>query len=110
MYAEANVGLARVGPGEPADLAGVRTTRDIQIPGDLGAVHMVGDCEDEPKGHEPAVVEVVHVPPERAVLAPPVVAEVRPRAVVFDDKSAAGDEVTRTWDFPGVGDYSVEWP
>src|SRR5260221_5208431 len=80
--------LPRVGPGEPADVARVGKGRVRQVPRDLGAVDMIGGGPVET-----AVVHVVHVPPEAAVLAPAVRAEVCALTVVPEDESAARDEV-----------------
>jgi hypothetical protein len=63
--------LVAIRPGKPADVARVWKRRIPEISGDLGAVHVIRD-----RAVVSAVIDVVDVPPERAVLAPAVGAEV----------------------------------
>src|SRR5437867_2967967 len=84
------LGFERVRRSEAADVASMRACLGRQIPRNLDAVDVI-----RRSAGERAVIDIVHVPPELAVLAPAVSAEVRHLESVGDNPAAAGDEVAR---------------
>ena len=77
-----------IGLRHAADVAHVR--RDLEVSGNRDAAHVVRRGLEEP-----AVVDVVDVSPERAILASTVGAEVAIRSLVRHDEPAGADEVAR---------------